>query len=143
MKIHSKEFRVREGDHVNLKEWPTLVEPMYKSKDQHKDLLYEQVAKLSDMQRLLYASNRYAVLLIFQAMDAAGKDGAIRHPLWSHTQANADLARAVSSSRQEHEPTAVHPTSGPLRRPIIAIAWPPTCPTGFAFLHGRCEVHAP
>jgi PPK2 family polyphosphate:nucleotide phosphotransferase len=37
------------------------------------------VKKLSHLQRLHYASNRYAVLLIFQAMDAAGKDGAIRH----------------------------------------------------------------
>jgi PPK2 family polyphosphate:nucleotide phosphotransferase len=41
--------------------------------------LGEHVAQLSSQQRLLYASNRYAVLLIFQAMDAAGKDGAIRH----------------------------------------------------------------
>jgi polyphosphate kinase 2 (PPK2 family) len=37
------------------------------------------LADLSSQQQLLYASNRYAVLLIFQAMDAAGEDGAIRH----------------------------------------------------------------
>jgi polyphosphate:nucleotide phosphotransferase, PPK2 family len=42
-------------------------------------LLEEHVAQLSAQQQLLYASNRYAVLLIFQAMDAAGKDGAIKH----------------------------------------------------------------
>jgi PPK2 family polyphosphate:nucleotide phosphotransferase len=55
------------------------VEPIYKSKDQYHKLLGEHVAQLSAQQQLLYASNRYAVLLIFQAMDAAGKDGAIRH----------------------------------------------------------------
>ena len=48
-------------------------------KEQYKKLLEEHVGQLSSQQQLLYASNRYAVLLIFQAMDAAGKDGAIRH----------------------------------------------------------------
>jgi PPK2 family polyphosphate:nucleotide phosphotransferase len=79
MKIHSKDFRVREGDKVNLKKWPTKVDPVYKSKEEYQELLSKHVAQLSSQQQLLYASNRYAVLLIFQAMDAAGKDGAIRH----------------------------------------------------------------
>ena len=79
MKISSKDFRVREGDEVNLKKWPTTVKPVYKSKEQYEKLLEEHVAQLSSQQQLLYASNRYAVLLIFQAMDAAGKDGAIKH----------------------------------------------------------------
>ena len=79
MKIDAKDFRVREGDDVNLKKWPTLVDPVYKSKEQYQKLLEEHVARLSLQQQLLYASNRHAVLLIFQAMDAAGKDGAIRH----------------------------------------------------------------
>ncbi|MDQ5942910.1 MAG: hypothetical protein QG572_1726, partial [Pseudomonadota bacterium] len=59
--------------------WPTCVEPVYESKKTYHKLLEEQVEELSALQRLHYASNRYAVLLIFQAMDAAGKDGAIRH----------------------------------------------------------------
>jgi PPK2 family polyphosphate:nucleotide phosphotransferase len=79
MKISSKDFRVKEGDEVDLGKWPTIVEPVYKSKDQYQKVLEEHVAQLSSLQRLHYASNRYAVLLIFQAMDAAGKDGAIRH----------------------------------------------------------------
>ena len=79
MKIQSKDFRVREGDEVDLKKWPTKVDPVYKSKEQYQKLLEEHVAQLSSQQQLLYASNRHAVLLIFQAMDAAGKDGAIRH----------------------------------------------------------------
>jgi len=79
MKIDSKNFRAREGDEVDLDKWPTAVDPVYKSKEHYKKLLKEHVAQLSSQQQLLYASNRHAVLLIFQAMDAAGKDGAIRH----------------------------------------------------------------
>ena len=79
MKIRSRDFRVREGDEVDLRKWSTEVERVYKSKQHYQELLDVHVAQLSSLQQLLYASNRYAVLLIFQAMDAAGKDGAIRH----------------------------------------------------------------
>jgi PPK2 family polyphosphate:nucleotide phosphotransferase len=79
MKIHTKDFRVREGDEVDLEKWPTIVDPVYKSKEQYQKLLEEHVAQLSLQQQLLYATDRHAILLIFQAMDAAGKDGAIRH----------------------------------------------------------------
>jgi PPK2 family polyphosphate:nucleotide phosphotransferase len=79
MKIHSKDFCVQEGEQVDLKKWPTRVKPAYKSKKKYKKYLKKYVKELSELQRLHYASNRYAVLLIFQAMDAAGKDGAIRH----------------------------------------------------------------
>src|ERR1035438_3185953 len=79
MKIKSKDFRVEEGEKVKLDKWPTLVKPVYQSKEQYQELLREHVGQLSALQQLLYASNRYAVLLIFQAMDAAGKDGAIKY----------------------------------------------------------------
>jgi PPK2 family polyphosphate:nucleotide phosphotransferase len=79
MNIESKDFRVREGHDVNLQKWPTSVAPVYKSKAQYEKLLEEHVARLSALQELLYASSSHAVLLIFQAMDAAGKDGAIKH----------------------------------------------------------------
>ncbi len=79
MKIDTKDFRVREGEEVDLAKWPTKVDPVYKSKGQYKKLLEDHVARLSSQQQLHYASNRQAILLIFQAMDAAGKDGAIRH----------------------------------------------------------------
>ncbi len=82
MKIKSKDFRVPEGATVDLgdgKAWPTTVKPVYASKKDYQKELAKHVAKLSEQQELLYASNRYAVLLIFQAMDAAGKDGAIKH----------------------------------------------------------------
>lgn len=79
MTVNSNDFQVKEGEQVTLKKWPTLVKPVYKSKKSYNKLLAEQVAELSDLQQLLYASNRYSLLLIFQAMDTAGKDGAIRH----------------------------------------------------------------
>jgi PPK2 family polyphosphate:nucleotide phosphotransferase len=79
MAIHSKDFRVTEGDKVDLKKWPTIVAPFYESKDDYQRMLADHVAQLSALQQLLYASDRYALLLIFQAMDAAGKDGAIKH----------------------------------------------------------------
>ena len=79
MKIKSSDFRVREGDDVDLKKRPTLIDPAYKSKEQYAELIKEHVEQLSAMQQLHYATNRHAILLIFQAMDAAGKDGAIRH----------------------------------------------------------------
>ena len=79
MKIKPDDFRVPPGKKVNLKKWPTQVDPVYASKKDYHHHLKNQVKELSELQQLHYASNRYAVLLIFQAMDAAGKDGAIRH----------------------------------------------------------------
>ncbi len=78
MKINSKDFRVT-GKKVELSKWPTMVKPVYKSKEQYQELLASHVEKLSSLQDLHYASNRYALLLIFQGMDAGGKEGAIRH----------------------------------------------------------------
>src|SRR6476620_5935391 len=79
MKQLTKEFRVRPGETVDLKLRPTRVDPVYASKQEYKQLLDEHVTRLSALQALLYASNRHAVLIIFQAMDAAGKDGCIKH----------------------------------------------------------------
>jgi PPK2 family polyphosphate:nucleotide phosphotransferase len=79
MKINSKDFRVRPGAKVKLKRWPTKVKPFCKSKKQYEKILEAHVEALSALQQLHYASNRYALLLIFQGMDTAGKDGAIRH----------------------------------------------------------------
>jgi PPK2 family polyphosphate:nucleotide phosphotransferase len=79
MKIKPKQFRVGEGEKVDLGRWPTRVKPVYRSKQHYKTLLQKHVERLSAQQQLLYASGSHALLLIFQAMDAAGKDGAISH----------------------------------------------------------------
>jgi PPK2 family polyphosphate:nucleotide phosphotransferase len=70
---------VEEGARVDLKDWPTRVAPLYKSKDEYERLLAGHIKQMSKLQEVLYADNRYALLLVFQAMDAAGKDGAIQH----------------------------------------------------------------
>jgi polyphosphate kinase 2 (PPK2 family) len=79
MKISAKDFRVRPGKKILLSKWPTNVDPVCKSKDDYQNLLEKHVAELSSLQQLHYGSHRYALLLIFQGMDGAGKDGAIRH----------------------------------------------------------------
>ncbi len=79
MDIKVDDCRVKEGKKVNLSRWPTVSRPVYGSKRQYQKLLESHVDKLSSLQQLLYASDRYAILMIFQAMDAAGKDGTIRH----------------------------------------------------------------
>jgi len=79
MKIDSKDFRVQSGENVDLSKRPTMVKPFCKSKKNYQKHLREHVEELSSLQQLHYASNRYALMLVFQGMDAAGKDGAIRH----------------------------------------------------------------
>ena len=79
MIIDSNDYRVPPDKKVDLGKWPTVVEPYSNSKKQYNELLQEHMEKLSSLQQLHYASHRYALLLIFQGMDGAGKDGAIRH----------------------------------------------------------------
>ncbi|MBO8092156.1 MAG: polyphosphate kinase 2 family protein [Prosthecochloris sp.] len=77
--ISPEKFRVRPSQGVRLGEVPTRVGKVYNSKDEYKSMLKRHVSELAELQRIHYADNRYAVLLIFQAMDAAGKDSVIRH----------------------------------------------------------------
>ena len=79
MKIKTSAFRVDPKDKADLTERATDIEPLYASKKKYHRTLRKHVKKLSSFQRLHYASGHHALLLIFQGMDAAGKDGAIRH----------------------------------------------------------------
>ena len=79
MSIDVEAYRVRTGHPVDLRKWPTRVRPVYRSKQDYRGLLERHIDELSSQQGLLYATNRHAILLIFQAMDTAGKDGMIRH----------------------------------------------------------------
>jgi PPK2 family polyphosphate:nucleotide phosphotransferase len=81
MKIDPKKFQVTGRKKIRLKHWATDIGRLYKSEKHYQKLLAADVGELSALQRLLYASNGYSLLLIFQAMDAAGKDGAISHVL--------------------------------------------------------------
>jgi PPK2 family polyphosphate:nucleotide phosphotransferase len=79
MHIDVSPFRVREGQKVSLKKCPTRVAPLCRSKPEYESLLAQHVKELSERQNLLYAHDRYSLLLVFQAMDGAGKDGVIKH----------------------------------------------------------------
>ena len=79
MRFDDEAFRIPDGEKVNLAKIPTRIDPVYSSKQQYKKMLADHVLQLSKLQQVHYADNRYAVMLIFQAMDAAGKDGVIRH----------------------------------------------------------------
>jgi len=79
MTIDTETFRVVPGEKLKLKHRPTVVEALYRDEDDYRRQLAAQVGKLSELQNLLYAHNRYSLLLIFQAMDAAGKDSIIKH----------------------------------------------------------------
>ena len=79
MKIDPEEFRVRPGRKLKLKNWPTKVKPFYTSEENYQKRLDQHVKELQSVQDRFYAHNRYALLLIFQATDAAGKDSAIGH----------------------------------------------------------------
>jgi polyphosphate kinase 2 (PPK2 family) len=103
MEIESKEFRVMPGKKVNLTECPTAVKPFYKSKRNYQALLEEHVDSLSKLQRLFYASGRHALLLIFQGMDAAGKDGAIRHVMSGINPQGCDVSSFKQPSAEELE----------------------------------------
>ena len=103
MRIKAKDYRVRPGQKVRLKEWPTTVKPICESKKDYQKLLEEHVAELNSLQRLHYASNRYALLLIFQGMDAAGKDGAIRHVMSGINPQGCQVSSFKQPSAEELE----------------------------------------
>jgi PPK2 family polyphosphate:nucleotide phosphotransferase len=101
MKINSKDFRVPPGKDFKLRDRRTIVKPFYKSEKHYQKLMQADVEKLSTLQGLLYASNRYALLLIFQGMDAAGKDGAIRHVLSGVNPQGCEVSSFKQPSNEE------------------------------------------
>jgi PPK2 family polyphosphate:nucleotide phosphotransferase len=103
MNIDSDLYRVREGDKVRLDKWRTKVRPYYKSTKHYAKLMADHVEKLSKRQSVLYAHNRYALLLIFQAMDAAGKDGAIKHVMSGVNPQGCQVFSFKQPSAQELE----------------------------------------
>ena len=79
----SSPYRITDGDHFRLKDIDPGDTGDLKSEDKPraKEALQTGVEALAEMQNILYAQDKWAVLVIFQAMDAAGKDGAIKHVL--------------------------------------------------------------
>ena len=103
MKIDTDDFRIRQDAKVKLRNWSTKVKPVYGSKAEYQELLQKHVQQLSSMQQLLYGSNTYALLLIFQGMDAAGKDGAIRHVMSGVNPQGCEVTSFKQPSAEELE----------------------------------------
>jgi PPK2 family polyphosphate:nucleotide phosphotransferase len=105
MKLDCDDFRVLEGKKVRLATRPTTVKPLYKSRKDYRALIEEQIAELTVQQSLLYANNSHSLLLIFQAMDAAGKDSAIKHVMSGVNPQGCQVYsfKHPSTEEQEHD----------------------------------------
>jgi PPK2 family polyphosphate:nucleotide phosphotransferase len=101
MKINAKRFRVPTGAKVRLAKWPTLVQPLCQTKEEYEDLLNKNRDELSTLQELQYAYDEYALLLIFQGMDSAGKDGAINHVMSGVNPQSCEVTSFKQPSAQE------------------------------------------
>ena len=75
----AKTYRIESGKHFRLKDFDPADTAHWHSKEHAEKALQQGIARTGELQDKLYAQNNWAVLLIFQAMDAAGKDGAIKH----------------------------------------------------------------
>lgn len=80
-KINTDHFRYDGSDVFKTKKVTTKIEDLYENKEDYSVQLAEFRAQMDELQSLMYAHNRYGLLVIFQAMDAAGKDSTIKHVL--------------------------------------------------------------
>ena len=117
MKIVAEPFRVLPGSQVDLAKLPTKVARLLTSKKHYKHELEQHVAKLDALQRLFYASDRWAVLFIFQGMDAAGKDGAIRHVM------SGSIHKAAGSPVLSNQAPKICNTTFVENRPMPSRTW--------------------
>jgi len=103
MTIDLRDYRVPPDKKVDLNKWPTIVAPYSKSKKQYNEHLQRHLEQLNSLQQLHYASNSHALLLIFQGMDGAGKDGAIRHVMSGVNPAGCEVVSFKQPSAEELE----------------------------------------
>jgi PPK2 family polyphosphate:nucleotide phosphotransferase len=99
--IDSNAFRIPSGKKVRLADWPTVIAPFFQSDAQYQGILRSHVATLRERQSVLEACDRYALLLIFQGMDGAGKDGSIQHVMSGVNPAGCDVASFKTPSAEE------------------------------------------
>ena len=105
MKIDVSRFRVKPGEKVSLKGLPTRAKPICKSEHDYKDLLASHVRQLAELHDILYGADKYGILFVFQGMDAAGKDGAIKHVMSGVNPAGCQVTsfKQPSSTELEHD----------------------------------------
>ena len=98
-----KKIFVIEGTRVNLQDYDTSYTGGFKEKKDAKVKLQNDIEKLSELQYKLYASNKYSLLLIFQALDAAGKDGTIKHVMSGVNPQGCEVTSFKEPSHEELE----------------------------------------
>src|ERR1700740_785988 len=106
MKIHGKlvkPFRVEHGKHFRLKDYDSAQTAGVKTKKEANELLEQGIQKLADLQDKLYAQDSWALLLIFQAMDAAGKDGVIKHVMSGVNPQGSQVYSFQPPSASQHD----------------------------------------
>src|ERR1700749_4914968 len=100
MKRIINKFKVTNGKNFSIKDYDTAWSNGYK-KEETDAVLQDLIAQTAALQAALYADNRYSLLIVFQAMDAAGKDGAIAHTLSGLNPQGCDVYRFKQPSAEE------------------------------------------
>src|SRR3954465_10129133 len=101
LKALSERYAVCKGDKICLKDFEADDTWKLKSKEQAAELMEHSLERLSELQGRLYAQNEWALLLIFQAMDAAGKDGTIKHVMSGVNPQGCEVFSFKSPSNEE------------------------------------------
>src|SRR5919199_833771 len=101
----SRRYRITDGSSFSLKKADPSETPGFRSKEKAAEVLRSDIETLSELQEKLYAADRWAVLLIFQAMDAAGKDSTIKHVMSGVNPAGCQVYsfKAPSAEELDHD----------------------------------------
>lgn len=106
MKIKTEDYQITSGDDFRLKNHANaLEEDLYESKKDYGKALEDFREEIDELQNMMYAHDKHRVLLIFQAMDAAGKDGTIRHVMSGVNPHGVEVSafKKPSSLELEHD----------------------------------------
>ncbi len=103
--MNTDQFRIPAGKNVDLSKIKTDDTGGYKDKDQAQADLVKNIERMTELQDMLYAQDVYSLLIVFQAMDAAGKDGAIKHVMSGVNPQGVSVAsfKAPSAEERDHD----------------------------------------
>ncbi len=101
----AKSYRIEDGKHFRLKDFDPADTAHWKSEDEAKEHLQKDIERMEDLQDKLYAQDCWSLLLIFQAMDAAGKDGTIKHVMSGVNPEGVQVTsfKAPSATELQHD----------------------------------------
>jgi len=102
---YAKEFRIADGKQFRLKDYDPAETLELKSKEHAHEILENGIARLTDLQEKLFAQDRWAVLMVLQAMDAAGKDSTIKHVMSGLNPQGCSVSsfKEPSAEDQDHD----------------------------------------